>query len=616
MGEHHWSPYYRIDYDYANANITVNLIGHQEMKSCGEKFPAYAIPYLLQRDAQLGTGKPSTESGSLDTSAKTTDNVGNVGSTAPSATSYDEVLIIGAGSGNDVSRALQWGAHHVDAVEIDPAIQRLGKRDHPDRPYDDEKRVSVHIADGRNFLRSAPAQKYDLIVYALVDSLVLHSSYSNIRLESYLFTDQAFADVRRCLKPGGLFVMYNYFRQGFILHRLHKELEQAFQAEPLVIPLPYRDPIIHPEERSDGFTIFLAGEAAATEPVRQAFQKHTYYWLCSNQVPTPVSANGFENGPEDPQGWEQLSEHEQAESDWLRLGLVEIAEPAEAVQTASDDWPFLYLRSPMIPNLSLRGMALMGGIALIFLFLFMPRREEPALERATQTGAAHYALRFWRSALHAVSLDGRMLFLGTGFMLIETKAVVHMALLFGSTWMVNSVVFFAVLVMILASNLFVLIFKPERLWPYYAGLAATLTLNCMVSLEFFLGMTRNLQVAGACLLVFTPMLFAGVIFAVSFRRSAEPNRAFGANIAGAMLGGLAEYSSMLLGFQYLVLVAMGFYAFSAFLGSTRQGAQPAQRDVGEKHDERNEVSLTSGLSYRVGRAGHQNRCRHDGITES
>ncbi len=45
--------------------------------------------------------------------------------------------MIGAGSGNDVSRALQWGAQHVDAVEIDPVIQRLGVENHPDHPYAD-----------------------------------------------------------------------------------------------------------------------------------------------------------------------------------------------------------------------------------------------------------------------------------------------------------------------------------------------------------------------------------------------------------------------------------------------------------------------------------------------
>ena len=66
-----------------------------------------------------------------------------------------------------------------------------------------------------------------------------------------------------------------------------------------------------------------------------------------------------------------------------------------------------------------------------------------------------------------------MFFLGAGFMLIETKAVVHMALLFGSTWMVNSVVFFAVLVMILVANLFVLRRRDRAsLRRYYAGLVA------------------------------------------------------------------------------------------------------------------------------------------------
>ncbi len=54
-----------------------------------------------------------------------------------------------------------------------------------------------------------------------------------------------------------------------------------------------------------------------------------------------------------------------------------------------------------------------------------------------------------------------MFFLGAGFMLLETKGVVHMALLFGSTWMVNSIVFFAILTMILLSNLYVLAIRPR-----------------------------------------------------------------------------------------------------------------------------------------------------------
>src|SRR5260370_23540494 len=130
-----------------------------------DPFPAYALPYLLNRDS----GQPR----------------------------FHDILIIGAGSGNDVSRALQWAAPdaRIDAVEIDPLIQELGMQNHPDHPYKDP-RVTAHLGDGRNYLRSSH-RHYDLIVFALVDSLVLHSSVSNIRLESYLFTMESMAEVRR-----------------------------------------------------------------------------------------------------------------------------------------------------------------------------------------------------------------------------------------------------------------------------------------------------------------------------------------------------------------------------------------------------------------------------------
>jgi hypothetical protein len=94
-------------------------------------------------------------------------------------------------------------------------------------------------------------------------------------------------------------------------------------------------------------------------------------------------------------------------------------------------------------------------------------------------------------------------------------------------------------------------------------LLITLALNAIVPLDFFLGTNRSVQVLGSSLLVFAPILFAGVIFAASFKRTHQPDRAFGINIAGAMVGGLAEYSSMLLGFQYVVLVAILFYTLSA-----------------------------------------------------
>jgi spermidine synthase len=509
-----WSPYYRIDFKQADLSLSVNLIYHQQMVSRNENFPAYALPHLLNRDA----GSPP----------------------------FTDVLIIGAGSGNDVSRALQWGATHVDAVEIDPAIYRLGRSFHPDHPYQDG-RVQIHLDDGRNFLR-ATKRKYDLIVYALVDSLVLHSGYSNIRLESFLFTRQAFEDVRGHLKPHGTFVIYNYFRQGWLAARLQNGLEEVFGAgNSLVLTLPYRK-VIEAEKATFGdFTIFFAGD---TGTLRNAFGQKADYWLRDDEPPGPGAANGFQQQPgsELTPSSELSPEKQTTAAHWQHFGLATVLPPDGALRTATDDWPFLYLRQPMIPTLSWRGMLIMGGLGLFLIVLFTPRRKSLA-ERTRR--------------LPSTALNFQIFFLGAGFMLIETKAVVTMALLFGSTWVVNSVVFLAVLVMILFANLWTLRFRPARLWPYYLALLVTLALNTAVPLDFFLGMNRTIQVLGSCLLVFTPVLFAGVIFAASFKRTAEPDRAFGINIAGAMLGGLAEYSSMLLGFQYGVLVAILCYALSA-----------------------------------------------------
>ncbi|MGA2631296.1 MAG: hypothetical protein ABSG54_13940 [Terriglobia bacterium] len=486
----------------------MNLIGHQQMSSREDKpNPAFAyeIPYVLQRDSG---GSP-----------------------------FQDVLIIGAGSGNDVSRALKWDVHHVDAVEIDPAILRLGARDHPDRPYADP-RVTTHVGDGRNFLRATQGQ-YDLIIYALVDSLVLHSSYSDIRLESYLFTREAFSDVRRHLKPHGLFLMYNYFRQGWIVARLAQEVQETFGQPPLVFTLPYRASV--ESDRDGGFTLVAGG---ANTPWAAAFAAHTEYWLPGNESPGPHTPNGFDQRP-------APAEREE----WIRLGPATVAEIPD-LHSATDDWPFLYVRHRTIPNLGLRGIATMGGISLLLLYVGMRRarlQHEP-----------------WR-------LDGRMFFLGAGFMLLEAEAVVRLALLFGSTWMVNTVVFAAVLVMILAANLYTLKVRPVRFAPYYAGLILSLAANILLPLNYFLAMDRLLQATASCLLIFTPIFFAGVVFATAFRRSVAPDQDFGANVGGAILGGLSEYASTLLGFQYLTLLAVVFYLLSAWFGrrAPATGSSPA-----------------------------------------
>ena len=350
-------------------------------------------------------------------------------------------------------------------------------------------------------------------------------------------------DVRKRLKPGGLFVMYNYFRQGWIVSRLQNSIRASFGSEALVLNLPSRDRLDPDQSLGGDFTVLIAGD---NRGIRDAFAQEAEYWL---QIGPPLDSktpNGFRSPlPHERAAWRARPELDRAETGWHQFRLTRVNAGNESARLATDDWPMLYLREPMIPGLNIRGALIMAIIAVVLLAPFL-KRPAGALVQATDSAGALL----------------QMFFLGAGFMLVETKAVVHMALLFGGTWIVNSVVIFAVFVMILAANLFVLLVKPSQLWPYYAALMVSLIVSALVPMEYFLGMERAAQIAGSSALAFTPILFAGVIFAVSFARVAEADRAFGANIAGAMFGGLAEYSSMLLGFQYLLFVAAGLYVLS------------------------------------------------------
>jgi len=136
--------------------------------------------------------------------------------------------VIGAGTGNDVAVALSEGAQHVDAVEIDPLLPKIGAA-HPNHPYQNP-RLTVHIADGREYLQNTH-KKYNLIVFALPDSLSALAGQSALRLESYLLTEQSVAAAKSRLAPGGTFAMYNYYAP-FLFSRYATTIEQAFHRTP------------------------------------------------------------------------------------------------------------------------------------------------------------------------------------------------------------------------------------------------------------------------------------------------------------------------------------------------------------------------------------------------
>jgi len=486
-----WSPYYAVE-RHPDGGIIVDAIGHQQMVPFAAEGSLYSLIHLLQKHSG---GAP-----------------------------FRDVLIIGAGSGNDIDHALRFGVHSIDAVEIDPVIQDIGFHKNPDRPYQDP-RVTAHLDDGRHFLKTTN-KKYDLIVYALVDSLILHSGYANIRLESYLFTDQAFIDAKNALKPNGTFVTYNFFRQGWIVERVATMAESAFGCKPLVLSLPYRQTLT--SSSPAGFTMVVGG---CNQDIRDAFDRHKVFWL--NTVPSAnMNVDGFALQPEDMPPDQKTN--------WQKIAPTTLIHDGVSVRTATDDWPFLYLRGRLLPSLSIRSMILLGALGIAMVYLFLPK------------GSGR------------LQVQGRMFFLGAGFMLLETKAVVQLALLFGSTWFVNSVVFFSVLLLALLANLLVIKSSPARLTWYYAGLFAILAAGVLVPLSVFLDGGLIWRYVVPCALALGPMFFAGVIFARCFSDTSDPDQAFGSNIAGSVVGGLSESFSMLTGFRYLLALAMLFYMFSAF----------------------------------------------------
>jgi hypothetical protein len=545
-----WSEYYRIDYEAPHEynpyhRINTNLISQQLIEP--QAYPPeaqvpYALPYLFQRDLKNPDGSHAWKP-------------------------FKRILIIGAGNGNDVARALLWADKdtQIDAVEIDPVIQKIGELHHPDRPFQDP-RVKKDINDGRNFLRKAQPETYDLVVFALIDSLVLQSGYSNLRLESYLFTLECFQDAKRVLKPTGVYAVYNFFRQPWIVARIREQLRTAFGVDPVVIPCPDPDgkPVridAHENEFRPGMsTGFFSGSKDVVEPLRKAFepqngQRVSYWYPWYTNVPHDTKARFGTTGPTEPPPASDPVPHDSdgvpIPAKWLPLHPVEVEDSRGALREATDDWPFLYTRKALIPTQTWVSIALTLVLSVGLWFVFGGKKALDA-----EAGVKpDYGSMF------------RAFFLGAGFMLVETKAVTQMALLFGGTWMVNTAVFAAILVMSLAGNLFAGKVNPKRLEPYYAGLFATIMIGLLVSPSTFLGLNPTVQIVGACLLVFAPIAFAGVIFATSFKRTTQPDRVIGANVAGALVGGLAENTSVVLGFQLLLCVAAGFYLLSAVFGN-------------------------------------------------
>lgn len=160
--------------------------------------------------------------------------------------------------------------------------------------------------------------------------------------------------------------------------------------------------------------------------------------------------------------------------------------------------------------------------------------------------------------------DGHFLFLGLGFLLLETKSISDCSLYFGTTWFVTMVVVAGVLLMVLAANLVAMRMSRFRRW-LYAPLIATLLLLYFVKRDSILALSFDQRLLWSLLVVPLPIFFAGLIFSTTFRQASNPSSFFGANLIGAMIGGFSEYLSMVIGNQNLMFLVIGAYLVSLAL---------------------------------------------------
>jgi hypothetical protein len=390
-----------------------------------------------------------------------------------------QVLILGAGTGNDVAAALRHGAQHVDAVDIDPGIIAFGKQLHPEQPYA-SPRVTPHANDARAFLKRS-AMSYDLVLFGLLDSQQVLSAFGSVRLDNFVYTVEGMRDAFARVKPDGLLVVTFELFQPWMGERIVEVMREATGQLPLVLHAHHG-------------TVFLVRRGAPFSPI------------------------------EIEQGQAALG------------GVVKpLAIARTGTMATTDDWPYLYLRDRTLPFAYWTMLPLLALVAV------------KLARRVLGTG--------WR-------IQGRFFWLGAAFMLMEVRIIAQVALVFGSTWLVNAAAISAVLSMAILANLLIARLSVTSVRPWAILLLLTLALSSITPTTVFLNLGQTLGGIAAALLLALPVLFAGMVFSTSLRGVQEVDTAMASNLIGAILGGLIEYLSLVLGIGSLAWLAALLYGLA------------------------------------------------------
>ncbi|HVN09136.1 MAG TPA: hypothetical protein VMV61_09200 [Patescibacteria group bacterium] len=410
------------------------------------------------------------------------------------------VLVLGAGTGNDVAAALRNGAGEVDAVEIDPLILKLGRELHFEHPYS-SPRVHAILDDARSYMQTAHKQ-YDLILFSLLDSQTTNAYYSNIRIDNYVYTVEAMQAVQRMLKPDGVVVVKYWVETPWIGGRLLELVTSTFGRPPVQI-----------------------------EALNTRYGTPGRFFICGSTARIAAAM-------QDPALAAYVAGHSQFQTESARI--------------TTDDWPYFYQREPGIPTI----IVLISAALLPLCWLLL---------RATGTTGR--------------GIEWHFFFLGAGFLLLETQIISKMALIFGTTWVVNSVVIAALLLLIVGANLVVESRPRFPLPAAYAGIFATTAVAYFTPVRYLLFSSLPLKILAASLILCLPVFFAGIVFIRSFAEAGFRGESLGSNLFGALVGGLLECASFWFGLRFLLLLAAGLYLASWLVLARRGERVSATRAV-------------------------------------
>jgi hypothetical protein len=159
--------------------------------------------------------------------------------------------------------------------------------------------------------------------------------------------------------------------------------------------------------------------------------------------------------------------------------------------------------------------------------------------------------------------------------------VTGFALLFGTTWVVNALVFAGVLLAVLAAVEVTRRRATPPLPVMYAILLGGLALAWVVPSWWLLSLPIGPRALAAITIAFLPIFAANVIFAKRFAETVDPTLAFAANLLGAMVGGCLEYLALLFGYHALLILAAVLYVGAFLIRPRAARSRPPSPPVDE-----------------------------------